>query len=463
KERQTLHVMDDKQRIALVETKTVGPAENGDPLHRPLVRYQLGNHLGSASLELDSNAALISYEEYHPYGTTAFQLYAQEVSRKRYRYTGMERDEETGLNYHSARYYALWLGRWCSCDPIGIGDGVNLYRYSKNSPLVYYDRKGDKSAVSEGSVLNQVDTALDAKGFSFNTEVNVEVTVTMPDKSTVSFTRRYDRVYVDSTGDYTFLEAKGSDLNSNRTRQQALNDKLFNDYGGEVKVLEVSGRPPKGHGSKRTGLSFNKNQPFKVKPGSVVWTHAGHGGKQGFTSSQSHVHKWLSQVAKKPSIGAAADPNFVPYRRPGRPTIYLHRSTIKPGQKLPVPAGSPLVIFMNLAPVEAAEQIVLGGIGKDLEMRQQMADAGIVVMRPEEREELLQQRARQREEYFFYAEADQDGTDAVVERREHLATEVEKTRRDFPGSPVCSPSTYVPSWFDRVVHAVGSFLPPPPQ
>ena len=145
KERQTLHVMDDKQRIALVETKTVGQAENGDPLNHPLVRYQLGNHLGSASLELDGKGALISYEEYHPYGTTAFQLHSSEVSRKRYRYTGMERDEETGLNYHSARYYALWLGRWCSCDPIGIGDGVNLYMYVKGRCINYIDLSGAQS------------------------------------------------------------------------------------------------------------------------------------------------------------------------------------------------------------------------------------------------------------------------------------------------------------------------------
>ena len=48
-ERETLHVMDDQQRIALVETRTQG--DDGSPAQ--LIRYQLGNHLGSASLELD--------------------------------------------------------------------------------------------------------------------------------------------------------------------------------------------------------------------------------------------------------------------------------------------------------------------------------------------------------------------------------------------------------------------------
>ena len=48
-----------------------------------------------------ATAQIISYEEYYPYGSTSYQAgrSAAEVSLKRYRYTGMERDEETGL-YH---------------------------------------------------------------------------------------------------------------------------------------------------------------------------------------------------------------------------------------------------------------------------------------------------------------------------------------------------------------------------
>ena len=77
------------------------------------MRYQLGNHLGSASVELDDTAQIISYEEYHPYGTTSFHAGAARRSEpKRYRYTGRKRQEETGLYYHGARYYASWLGRW---------------------------------------------------------------------------------------------------------------------------------------------------------------------------------------------------------------------------------------------------------------------------------------------------------------------------------------------------------------
>jgi RHS repeat-associated protein len=141
-ERETLHVMDDKQRIALVETRTLDPAGD-DQAPRRLIRYQFGNHLGSASLELDEIAEIISYEEYAPYGSSTYQaVRSQMETAKRYRYTGKERDEETGLNYHGARYYAADLGRWISSDPIGVADATNLFLYARNNPIKLTDSTG---------------------------------------------------------------------------------------------------------------------------------------------------------------------------------------------------------------------------------------------------------------------------------------------------------------------------------
>lgn len=141
-ERETLHIMDDKQRIALVETRTIDTAGN-DPAQRQLIRYQFGNHLGSASLELDERAQIISYEEYAPYGSSTYQaVRSQTETAKRYRYTGMERDEESGLYYHGARYYALWLGLWCSSDPDSIEAGLNLYQYCSSNPVRFIDSSG---------------------------------------------------------------------------------------------------------------------------------------------------------------------------------------------------------------------------------------------------------------------------------------------------------------------------------
>ena len=153
-ERESLSLLDEGHRFVMVETVT----QNTDPAAPPseiigsrLTRYQLHNHLGSAALELDATANVISYEEYHPYGTTAYQAKnaAIKSSAKRYRFIGMERDEETSLEYHSARYYLPWLGRWCSADPIGIGDGVNVYCYAGNNPIVKSDRNGKQAGDGE--------------------------------------------------------------------------------------------------------------------------------------------------------------------------------------------------------------------------------------------------------------------------------------------------------------------------
>ncbi|NJJ40875.1 SpvB/TcaC N-terminal domain-containing protein [Paenibacillus apii] len=138
-ERESLHIMDGKQRMALVETRT----EGAEDLPARLIRYQIGNHLGSAHLELDHTGQIITYEEFTPYGSTSFQsVRNQNEAPKRYRYTGKERDEESGLQYHGSRYYAAWLARWISCDPKLLIDGSNLYRYVSSNPVKLIDPNG---------------------------------------------------------------------------------------------------------------------------------------------------------------------------------------------------------------------------------------------------------------------------------------------------------------------------------
>ena len=166
--RQTLHVMDDKKRIALVETRTAGDDPDDSRWRR--FRYQLDNHLGSSVMEIewakkDQNgqweADILSYEEYYPYGDTAYiagrskdNEIAPEVKRKRYRYSGKERDDETtGLYYYGARYYASWLGRWVSCDPLSKKNGTNSYYFVKNTPIRYKDLRGLKESPTEAEEL----------------------------------------------------------------------------------------------------------------------------------------------------------------------------------------------------------------------------------------------------------------------------------------------------------------------
>ncbi len=169
-ERETLSLMDAGRRFVMVETVKQN-TDSAPPLTEKagarLSRYQLHNHIGSASLEIDETALVISYEEYHPFGTTSYQAKNAiiKAAAKRYRYTGMERDEETGLEYHSARYYMPWLGRWLSADPIGIDGGINFYTYSHNNSIKFNDPGGkdtpadaDVRTSMHGKVYTRVET-----------------------------------------------------------------------------------------------------------------------------------------------------------------------------------------------------------------------------------------------------------------------------------------------------------------
>lgn len=149
--RETLHVMDGGSRLAMVDSLLFGKGAPG-----VLIRYQFSNHLESATLELDGGGQIISYEEYYPYGSTSFQSVdaSREVPAKRYRYTAKERDEESGLEYHGARYYAPWIARWTACDPKSIAAGPNLYQYVSANPVKMVDPTGTNGEVAQ-IVLNR--------------------------------------------------------------------------------------------------------------------------------------------------------------------------------------------------------------------------------------------------------------------------------------------------------------------
>ena len=69
------------------------------------------------------------------------------------RFTGKERDAESGLDYFGARYYASTMGRFLSPDwsakvvpvpyaKLGNPQSLNLYAYVGNNPLTRFDPDG---------------------------------------------------------------------------------------------------------------------------------------------------------------------------------------------------------------------------------------------------------------------------------------------------------------------------------
>ena len=142
-ERKTINISDDEKVFARIEQK-----DN----EQEIVKYQYDNHLGSACLELDENGAIISYEEYHPFGTTSYRSghSETEVSQKRYKYCGKERDEASGLYYYGARYYLAWLCRFMSCDPLQFEyPHYTPYQYAGNKPITFIDLDGKEESTPD--------------------------------------------------------------------------------------------------------------------------------------------------------------------------------------------------------------------------------------------------------------------------------------------------------------------------
>ena len=68
---------------------------------------------------------------------------ATTVCFPRYRFTGKERDAESGNDYFGARYYNPTTGRFLSEDPLGfLGSGPNLYEYAGDNPINFNDPLG---------------------------------------------------------------------------------------------------------------------------------------------------------------------------------------------------------------------------------------------------------------------------------------------------------------------------------
>ena len=166
------------------------------------------------------------------------------MSLKRYRYTGMERDTETGLAYHGARYYAPWVGRWVSCDPAALVDGSNLYRMAKGNPIRFMDTGGTESSETD-FVPPAVKGYLKKHGIKFSEEVTFELI--NPDTGSVVLNihgnpvrGRFDVAFRDprkaAKGAASILELKGINLDAFHGNQGDYLELLESAKGGRIRI-----------------------------------------------------------------------------------------------------------------------------------------------------------------------------------------------------------------------------------
>jgi RHS repeat-associated protein len=223
-EHNELQVMDGRSRIASVR---VGTAFSGDT--SPVVRYTLEDHLGIASFSLDDTGSLTHREEYFPFGETAFGGYG----KKRYRFCGKERDEESGLYYYGARYYMPWQCRFVSVDPLaGEYPFYTPYQYASNKPIVAIDLDGLETPEEQNTGMEangQNNQVLSTKGMNSGEKIKLNIFVSGCEDQ-IRMTREYhENNSPEETLDpviSTFFAAKEAEA-SNVNTQGAINRKLW--------------------------------------------------------------------------------------------------------------------------------------------------------------------------------------------------------------------------------------------
>jgi RHS repeat-associated protein len=131
--------------------------------------YYLDDHLGTTQMELSAGGWPVWEGQFTPFGqeiiggatTNTLGQQPADGTSMRYKFTGKERDAESGLDYFGARYYGSSMGRWMSPDwkskpepvPYASLDNpqtFNLYSYVGNNPLSKADADGHCSSPSVG-------------------------------------------------------------------------------------------------------------------------------------------------------------------------------------------------------------------------------------------------------------------------------------------------------------------------
>lgn len=107
--------------------------------------YYHSDHLGSSTYLTDESGTPRQYLLYLPFGETMLDQKAGGYD-SRYKYTGKETDENTGLNYHGARYYNPSISMWYGVDPL-IEDypAWSPFNYVMGNPIRLIDPTGMSS------------------------------------------------------------------------------------------------------------------------------------------------------------------------------------------------------------------------------------------------------------------------------------------------------------------------------
>ncbi len=129
-------------------------------LNFPEDYYYLKDHLGSNRLIVrnDNGVGVVTAEtDYDPFGFEIRTGSPATAEQRKFKFTGKERDVETGLDYFGARYLDSAIGVFRSVDPLDTKyPGWSPYAYALNNPIRNYDPDGRSAATKLAKVVTKV-------------------------------------------------------------------------------------------------------------------------------------------------------------------------------------------------------------------------------------------------------------------------------------------------------------------
>jgi RHS repeat-associated protein len=124
--------------------------------------YYFEDNLSSTRVNVQAGQSSACFDaDFEPYGMEHDAI--TPTCTQNYKFTGKERDTESGNDYFGARYNSSSLGRFMSPDAfykdshVGDPQSWNEYSYARNNPLRYVDPNGENATVSTSCSTNEND------------------------------------------------------------------------------------------------------------------------------------------------------------------------------------------------------------------------------------------------------------------------------------------------------------------